>query len=68
MNVASNCGFTRTNYAQLNELYLKYRDSGLKVLAFPCNQFKQEPGCEVDIKEFLKKNNVEFDVFNNVDY
>lgn len=67
MNVASSCGFTRTNYAQLNELYSKYKDQGLKVLAFPCNQFmNQESGCEVDIKEFLKKNNVEFDVFNKI--
>jgi len=32
-----------------------------------CNQFgNQEPGCEVDIQEFLKKNNVEFDVYNKV--
>ena len=67
MNVASDCGFARTNYAQLNELYSKYKDQGLKVLAFPCNQFmNQESGCEVDIKEFLKKNNVEFDVFNKI--
>ena len=66
MNVASSCGFTKTNYNQLNELYSKYKDQGLKVLAFPSNQFAQETGCEVDIKEFIKKNNVEFDVFNKV--
>lgn len=67
VNVASNCGFTKTNYAQLNELYSKYKDQGLKVLAFPCNQFAgQEPGCETDIKEFIKKNNIEFDMFNKI--
>lgn len=67
VNVATYCGFTKTNYAQLNELYAKYKDQGLRIAAFPCNQFNnQEPGCEVDIQEFLKKNNVEFDVYNKI--
>lgn len=68
VNVASKCGFTKTNYKQLNELYAKYKDQGLAILGFPCNQFgHQEPGCDVDIKEFIKKNGVEWDMFGKID-
>lgn len=64
VNVASNCGLARSNYKQLNELYAKLKDKPFSILAFPCNQFAgQEPACDVDLKEFMKKNNVEFDVF-----
>ena len=67
VNVASNCGFTKKNYQELNELYSKYKDSGLRIAAFPCNQFmNQESACEVDIKEFAKKNNVEFDMYSKI--
>jgi len=67
VNVATNCGFTKSNYNQLNELYSKYKDQGLEIAAFPCNQFNnQEPGCSVDIQEFLKKNKVEFDVYDKI--
>ncbi|KAL8513556.1 hypothetical protein ACS0TY_012868 [Phlomoides rotata] len=45
VNVASECGFTNSNYTQLAELYSQYKDKGLEILAFPCNQFlNQEPG------------------------
>ncbi|KAL8522907.1 hypothetical protein ACS0TY_013021 [Phlomoides rotata] len=38
-------GFTNSNYTQLAELYSQYKDKGLEILAFPCNQFlNQEPG------------------------
>src|SRR5579883_1761938 len=44
VNVASKCGYT-PQYKQLQEVYDKYKDKGLVVLGFPCNQFgKQEPG------------------------
>lgn len=68
VNVASYCGLTKTNYKELNELYTKYREQGLAIIGFPCNQFlNQEPACEVDIKEFAKKNNVEWDLMSKVD-
>ena len=42
VNVASRCGYTR-HYEGLQELYEKYKEKGLVVLGFPCNQFgKQE--------------------------
>lgn len=68
VNVATNCGFTKNNYKQLNELYDQYEGQGLRIAAFPCNQFGgQEPGCDVDIKEFIKKKGVRFDMYSKVD-
>lgn len=40
VNVASKCGYTKKNYEELVELHEKFSDSkGLRILAFPCNQF-----------------------------
>lgn len=49
-------------------MYEKYGESkGLKILGFPCNQFgNQEPGSEAEIKEFIKKFNVQFDMFSKI--
>lgn len=68
VNVASQCGLTDTNYAQLEELYEKYRDSHkLRILAFPCDQFNgQEPGSAKEILNFTKKYNVQFDMFEKI--
>uniref|UniRef100_A0AC34F265 Glutathione peroxidase n=1 Tax=Panagrolaimus sp. ES5 TaxID=591445 RepID=A0AC34F265_9BILA len=56
INVASQCGFTNSNYTQMKELLDKYHDKGLEVAAFPCNQFGgQEPACEIDIKKFVNE-------------
>jgi len=52
VNVASKCGFT-PQYAGLEALYRKYKDRGLEILAFPCNQFgAQEPGDAAQIRAF----------------
>ncbi len=67
VNVASKCGFT-PQYKQLQELYDKYRDQGLRILAFPANNFKeQEPGTNVEIKTFCQTEyHVTFDLFAKV--
>ena len=68
VNVASNCGLTKNNYKQLNQLYDKYESQGLRILGFPCNQFNgEESGCDVDIKEFANKNGVKFDMMSKID-
>ena len=68
VNVASRCGFT-PQYAGLEALYRKYKDDGLVVLGFPCNQFGgQEPGTETDIQQFCSETyNVTFPMFAKVD-
>ena len=67
VNVASKCGFT-PQYTGLEKLYQTYRDRGLVVLGFPCNQFgDQEPGTEAEIAAFCDLNyNVTFPMFGKV--
>lgn len=68
VNVASQCGFT-PQYDGLEALYEKYKEQGLEVLGFPCNQFgSQEPGTEQDIKQFCETRfSVKFPLFAKVD-
>lgn len=68
VNVASQCGLTKNNYAELVELYNEYSElKGLRILAFPCNQFGgQEPGNSDDICQFIRTKNVTFDMFEKV--
>ena len=56
VNTASKCGFT-PQYDGLEALYKKYKDQGLIILGFPCDQFAhQEPGSDEQIAEFCRLN------------
>ncbi|XP_045025443.1 glutathione peroxidase isoform X2 [Daphnia magna] len=74
VNVASKCGYTHVNYTQLVDLYDRFESKlflfqGLKILAFPCNQFmSQEPGTSEEIKCFISgyKGDGKFDVFSKI--
>jgi glutathione peroxidase len=67
VNVASKCGFT-PQYEGLEQLYRRYRDRGLAVLGFPCNQFAgQEPGSEAEIQSFCRLTyDVSFPLFGKI--
>ncbi|KAH9312624.1 hypothetical protein KI387_027659, partial [Taxus chinensis] len=69
VNVASQCGFTNSNYGALTKLYNKYKDKDFEILAFPCNQFlSQEPGTNEQIKDFACTTyKAEFPIFGKVD-
>ena len=68
VNVASRCGMT-PQYAGLEALYRRFRDRGLVVLGFPCNQFGgQEPGSTQEIDAFCReKYDVTFPMFTKID-
>lgn len=68
VNTASKCGLT-PQYTGLEALYEKYKDKGLVILGFPCNQFaNQEPGDEESISSTCLMNyGVSFPVFSKVD-
>jgi glutathione peroxidase len=68
VNVASECGFT-PQYKGLQALHAKYKDEGLAILGFPCNQFgAQEPGTSEEIASFCEENyGVDFDMFEKID-
>ena len=68
VNVASKCGLT-PQYEGLEALYQKYKDQGLEILAFPCNQFLgQEPGTNDEIQSFCSLTyNVTFPIFDKID-
>ncbi|KAI3468745.1 hypothetical protein Pfo_025408 [Paulownia fortunei] len=69
VNVASQCGLTNSNYTELTQLYEKYKDQGLEILAFPCNQFgSQEPGTNEEIQEFVcTRFKAEYPIFDKVE-
>ena len=68
VNTASKCGFT-PQYKALESVYEKYKDKGVVVLGFPCNQFgAQEPGTAEEIKQFCSsKYNVSFPMFEKIE-
>ena len=68
VNTASNCGFT-PQYEGLEKVYEQFKDKGVEVLGFPCNQFGgQEPGNAEEIGAFCQKNyGVNFPMFAKID-
>ena len=68
VNTASKCGLT-PQYEGLEALYQRYKDKGLVILGFPCNQFaNQEPGDEKSISENCLINyGVTFPMFSKID-
>ncbi|CAI0866027.1 MULTISPECIES: glutathione peroxidase [Serratia] len=68
VNTASKCGFT-PQYRGLENLWQYYRERGLVVLGFPCNQFgSQEPGSPLEIANFCSLNyGVSFPLFSKID-
>ena len=68
VNTASQCGFT-PQYKGLEAVYQQFRERGVEVLGFPCNQFgAQEPGGASEIGAFCEKNyGVTFPLFAKVD-
>ena len=68
VNTASKCGFT-PQFAGLESLYQQYKDRGVTVIGFPCNQFgNQDPGTNEEIAEFCQVNyGVTFPMMAKVD-
>ncbi|MFT8704065.1 glutathione peroxidase [Bifidobacterium aquikefiricola] len=68
VNTATKCGFT-PQYEGLEKLYHEYRDKGLEILDFPCNQFNsQAPGTDEEIGSFCRvKYGTEFPRFAKID-
>ena len=68
VNTATRCGFT-PQYEELEALYKKYKDQGLEILDFPCNQFGQQaPGTEEEIHNFCQLNyGTEFPQFKKIE-
>ncbi len=67
VNTASLCGFT-PQYKDLEELFQKYKDKGLRIASFPANEFgAQEPGSDAEIKSFcLTKYALSFDLYSKI--
>lgn len=68
VNTATGCGFT-PQYEGLQKLYDTYKEKGLEILDFPCNQFAhQAPGTDAEIVSFCKmKYNVSFKQFSKIE-
>ncbi|XP_058829541.1 uncharacterized protein LOC131688929 [Topomyia yanbarensis] len=68
VNVASKCGYTDGHYAELNQLLEEYGETkGLRILAFPSDQFHQEPGSNAEIKHFARDvKGAKFDLFSKI--
>lgn len=68
VNTASKCGYTK-QFGPLEELNQKYKEQGLVVIGFPCNQFAhQDPGSDSEIESFCQINyGVTFQIMQKID-
>lgn len=68
VNTASKCGLT-PQFEELEELYKEYKEQGLEIVGFPCNQFaKQDPSSNDEIHSFCRLNyGVTFTMFEKID-
>ena len=68
VNTATGCGFT-PQYDELQNIYDEFRDKGLEILDFPCNQFGgQAPGNDEEIHSFCTgRYGITFPQFSKVD-
>ena len=68
VNTASKCGLT-PQFTELEELNKKYKEEGLEILGFPCNQFAhQDKGSNEEIQEFCSLNyGVTFNMFQKIE-
>lgn len=68
VNTASKCGFT-PQFQGLEDLYKEYKEEGLEILGFPCNQFSnQDPNSNKEIEEFCQINyGVSFTMFKKIE-
>ncbi|HBJ1647966.1 glutathione peroxidase [Clostridium botulinum] len=68
VNTASKCGLT-PQFKELEEIYKEYKEKGVEILGFPCNQFaKQDSGNNKEINEFCQLNyGVSFNMFEKID-
>ncbi|XP_018325236.1 probable phospholipid hydroperoxide glutathione peroxidase [Agrilus planipennis] len=69
VNIAFHCGYMKNHIEELKELYEKFSESkGLRILAFPCNQFaNQMPENNDEIKDWIDREKIKFDVFEKID-
>ena len=67
VNVASEWGLTKSNYRELQDLYSRYSEKGLEILAFPCNDFgAQEPGSNAQVLDFARSKGATFPIMGKV--
>ena len=68
VNTATGCGFT-PQYEDLQKIYDEFKDKGLEILDFPCNQFREQaPGSDEEIHSFCKgRFGITFPQFSKID-
>ncbi|MFE6073473.1 glutathione peroxidase [Paenibacillus sp. NPDC057886] len=68
VNTASKCSYSR-QFTELQHLYEQYRDQGLEILAFPCDQFNhKEPGSNDEIAQYCRNHfNISFPIFEKIE-